>query len=100
MPSSLRISHFDPRGASVVASSHSPKCLPGPAGEKPFDSSKQITTAYDDNSNRRLIVDGLKRAIRVEQLINKDNAIPELTIMECYGKIVRCIFPIEFMHVK
>jgi hypothetical protein len=61
--------------------------------------SKQITPAYDNNSNRRLIVDGLKRAIGIQQLI-KDIFILESIIMECYGKIVRCVFHIEFMYVR
>lgn len=59
----------------------------------------QITTAYDSNLNRRLIVDGLKRAIGIQQMIRDKQTIPESTVLECYGTSVNEIFPIEFMHI-
>jgi len=60
----------------------------------------QITTAYDNNLNRRLIVDGLKRAIGMKQMILLNQAIPESTVLECYGTNVSSIFPLEFMHIR
>lgn len=59
----------------------------------------QITTAYDNKLDRRLIVDGLKRAIGIQQIIRNNQTIPEATVLECYGTNVSEIFPMEFMHI-
>jgi hypothetical protein len=60
----------------------------------------QITTAYDSDQDRRLIVDGLKRAIGIQQMVHCNQIIPELTVLECYDPDISRIFPVEFMHIK
>lgn len=62
--------------------------------------SVQITTAYDNDKDRRLKVDGLKRAIGIQQMVHCNQMIPELTVMECYGMDVSRIFPVEFVHIR
>ena len=60
----------------------------------------QITTAYGSDQDRRLIVDGLKRAIGIQQTVHGNQMIPEVTVLECCDLDVSRIFPVEFKHIR
>jgi hypothetical protein len=58
----------------------------------------QITTAYDNSLDRRLIVDGVKRAIGIQQKVDVEKSFPKVTILECYGPQVSKRF-LDFSHI-
>lgn len=59
-----------------------------------------IITAYDSDLNKRLVVEGMKRSIAIQRLVNQNIPIPELELIECYGPNIKLIFKDDFMHLK
>lgn len=65
-----------------------------------FDETKFVDpvfcTVFDDQKQKRLIVDGLHRAKALTEAYKEDHHnIPEVTIVECYGINVNMIFPCD-----
>jgi hypothetical protein len=59
-----------------------------------------IITAYDSDLNKRLVVDGMKRSIAIQRLVNQNIPIPELELIECYGPNIKLVFKDDFLHLK
>lgn len=59
-----------------------------------------IITAYDSDLNKRLVVDGMKRSIAIQRLVNQNISIPDLELIECYGPNIKLIFKDDFLHLK
>lgn len=59
----------------------------------------QITSAYHTKIKQRLIVDGVHRAIALQRRINSHETIPEVRVLECYGKHVDKSFPCDFANL-
>jgi hypothetical protein len=59
-----------------------------------------IITAYDSDLNKRLVVDGMKRSIAIQRLVNQNIPIPELELIECYGPNIKLTFKDDFLHLK
>ena len=58
-----------------------------------------IRTAYHTLINKRLIVDGCKRAVALETESNKGREIPEVRVLKCYGPQIHSIFPMDFTNL-
>ena len=59
----------------------------------------QITSAYHTKIEQRLIVDGVHRAIALHRRVNSHEIIPEVRLLECYGKHVDKIVPYDFANL-
>lgn len=73
------------------------------AKESPSDLKKGqkmlIMTAYHSLIDRRIIVDGCKRAVALETAVNRGGNIPEVTVLESYGTQIHSIFPCDFNNL-
>jgi len=58
-----------------------------------------LTSVYHPTLDKRLIVDGVHRAIGLQLKINKNEQIPEVRLMECYGTNVAQMFEADFGHL-
>jgi hypothetical protein len=58
-----------------------------------------IMTAYDSIINKRLVVDGCKRAVALETATNRNRTIPRVRVLECFGAQVHCIFWCDFLNL-
>lgn len=59
----------------------------------------QITSAYQSAIKKRLIVDGVHRAVALQLKVYKHENIPEIRLLECYGTDVSKSFPYDFGHL-
>lgn len=60
------------------------------------DQEMRILTAFHTEVRKRLIVDGCHRAVALETEVSKNNTIPIVTVLECFGSNVDRIFPCDF----
>lgn len=58
-----------------------------------------ILTAYHTSVEKRLIVDGMKRALLVEKLFQEGKEVPEVRIIERYGPQVHVTFWADFYNI-
>jgi hypothetical protein len=58
-----------------------------------------LTSVYHTTLDKRLLVDGVHRAIGLQLRINKNEQIPEVRLMECYGINVAQMFEADFGHL-
>ena len=68
-------------------------------GVSEFDSDI-IVTAYDPEIRKRLIVDGIHRAVILTNETKQRTRIPRAMIYECQGRAVDRIFPCDFPYLK
>ena len=57
-----------------------------------------IITGYDTQRDKRVIIDGLHRAVILTNECEKQLRIPNAMIYECYGAKIDRIFPCDFSH--
>lgn len=58
-----------------------------------------ITTAYNPQTNTRIIISGLHRAAALyKKIMEKDRTIPSFRIFECSGSRIGWLFPCDFSH--
>lgn len=59
----------------------------------------KLTSVYHTTLHKRLVVDGVHRAIGLQLKINKSEHIPEVRLLECYGNNVVEMFKEDFKHL-
>jgi len=58
-----------------------------------------LVTVFHPVVNVRLIVDGCHRSVAIQSAVNKNQLIPKIRIIECYGTQVHAIFPCDFCNI-
>lgn len=58
-----------------------------------------LLTAFHCLLQKRLIADGVKRALKVEKMFQAGEQIPEVSVIECYGTQVHVTFWPDFLNV-
>jgi hypothetical protein len=48
---------------------------------------------------KRLLVDGVHHAIGLQLMVNRNEQVPEVRLMECYGTKVVEMFKADFVHL-
>jgi hypothetical protein len=59
----------------------------------------QIKSAYQSAIKKRLIVDGVHRAVALQLKVYNHENIPDIRLLECYGADVSKSFPCDFKHL-
>jgi hypothetical protein len=59
----------------------------------------KLTSVYHTVLGKRLLVDGIHRAIGLQLEVNRNGQVPEVTLMECYGTKVAEMFKADFVHL-
>jgi len=77
--------------------------LLAPPSNKIFEQTREITliSVYHTTLNKRLMVDGVHRAVGLQMKLNESESehIPEVRVLECYGKDVVEMFRCDFIHL-
>ena len=60
-----------------------------------FGQNNVILTTYDERKRKRLIIDGLHRCVALTVACEESNPISSVKILECHGKNVNSIFPLD-----
>ena len=58
-----------------------------------------IITAYHSLLEKRLLVDGCKRAVALQTEVDQGRDIPTVRVLECYGTQLHAIFPCDFCNL-
>jgi hypothetical protein len=60
-----------------------------------------LTSVYHTTLDKRLVVDGVHRSIGLQMKLNESESehIPEVRVLECYGKDVVEMFRCDFIHL-
>jgi hypothetical protein len=59
----------------------------------------KLTSVYHTAFGKRLVVDGVNRAIGLQLKVNKNEQLPEVRLIECYGTNVVEMFEADFVHL-
>jgi hypothetical protein len=57
-----------------------------------------LTSVYHTVLGKRLLVDGVHHAIGLQLMVNRNEQVPEVRLMECYGTNVAEMFKADFVH--
>ncbi|MGA9845255.1 MAG: hypothetical protein WBQ25_23380 [Nitrososphaeraceae archaeon] len=59
-----------------------------------------VTTAYHKTLDKRLVIDGVHRALGIESKSISNDLFPAVTIIECYSNKIDENFEFDFRHLK
>ena len=63
------------------------------------DKDIKLTSVYHTVLGKRLLVDGVHHAIGLQLKVNRNEQVPEVRLMECYGTKVAEMFKADFVHL-